>query len=182
LSDLAHRMMLALTIISAVAAIVAAYFAGRQLYIQRNRWAAEDSRTSPSIHIGLSAQYSKDGWYHGVWSVTNRAPFSIELLQIHAVRPTNLVIGDLDPLTDGPVLGMQVKAPGKTIEVSRVVPVKSLRSEPGLIGSNFLYRISSDPEKDRGRAVKLRFVFREVDNPTLGCVREQVALIPRQKV
>jgi hypothetical protein len=175
-------MMLALTIISAVAAIVAAYFSGRQLYVQRNRWAAEDSRTSPAIFVGLSGEYSKEGWYHGVWSVTNRAPFSIELLQIHAVRPANLIIGSLDPLTDGPVMGMQVMSPGKTIEIARVVPVKKPPSEHGLIGSNFLYRISNDPEKDRGRAIILRFVFREVDNPAIVYTREGVAVIPRQKV
>lgn len=64
-----------LTLISAAAATLAAYFSWRQLFSQTRRWNAEDARKSPNVFIGLSGEYSNDGWCHGVWQVTNRADY-----------------------------------------------------------------------------------------------------------
>lgn len=168
----------ALTLLSAVAATAAAVFAWRQVVHQRRRWHAEDARVSPTVFIGLSGGYSNDGWFHGVWQLTNRAAFPLELLRIEAVRPRNLFIGALDVSTDGPVEGMKVVEPGRKIAVSRVIPVKRSPSEAGLIGSNFLYRLSETPDKDRGRSIRLRFVLREVDNPAHQYEKYGEAVIP----
>lgn len=168
----------ALSFLAAVASAFAAYFAGRQLYQQRRRWLAEDARVGPTVRILLSGTYSSDGWFHGVWEVTNRATFPLELVRIEAREPKSLLVGSLDPTTDGPVEAMKVLSSGKFINCARVVPVKNPPRDLGNIGSNFLYKISSTPDKDRGRTIGLRFVLREIDNPSHRYVRRAEAVIP----
>lgn len=167
-----------LSFVAAVAAAFAAYFAGSQLYQQRRRWLAEDARVGPTVRVLLSARYTSDGWFHGVWDVTNRAAFPLELVRIETREPKSLLLGALDPATDGPVEGMKFISSGKFIDCLKVVPVKSPPHAHGNIGGNFLYKISTTPDKDRGRTVALRFVLREVDNPSHRYVRRGEAVIP----
>jgi hypothetical protein len=167
-----------LTLVSAVATTSAAYFSWRQLRSQKQRWTAEDARSSPQIFIGLSGEHSSEGWFHGVWQVTNRADYELELLKIEAKCPRTLLIGALDPTTDGPVETMKVMKPGKVLEVSNVIRPPKPPSEQGLIGKNFLYKISDKPESDRGKSIRLRFYIREVENPSICYVKEGHAVVP----
>lgn len=175
-----------LTLISAIAAILAAYLSWSQLRGQKLRWRAEDNRIGPEIFIGLSGEHSGEGWFHGVWQVTNRAGHDLELFKIEARNPSSLTIGELDPASDGPVATMKVVNPARVIEVSHRVRASDPPGEQGLVGKNFMYRISSTPESisstpesSRGTTIRLRFHVREADNPTISYVREASAVVPR---
>lgn len=167
-----------LTVASVLAAALAAYFSWRQLRSQRCRWAAEDARKSPEVLVLLSSEHSSEGWFHGVWQVTNRADYDIELLKIEAKSPSTLMVGELDPATDGPVAAMKVVGPGKVLGVSSAVRASSSASKHGVLGRNFLYRMADTPESDRGKTVRLRFHMREVENPTIRHVKEGSAVVP----
>jgi len=165
-----------LSLVAAVASVCAAFFAGRQLRHQRRRWSAQDARVA-TVLVLLSDAYSNDGWFHGVWQVTNNASFQLELVRILAKQPKALKVGALNPATNGPPEDMKVLSPGRFIEVSRVVPMKA-SGEPGSIGADFLYRLSNVPDSDRGRAIRLRFDMREVANPSHKYARDAEAVVP----
>ena len=169
-----------MTLLSVIAATLAAYFASEQLHQQRRRWFTEDARIGPTVKVlvGGELSVSEQGWFHGVWEVTNRAPFPLELLRIEARSPRRLIIGTLDPSTDGPVKGMRVGSFGKFLTIYRVVPVRSLPGVHGNIGNNFLFKFSSTPDKDRRQTIHLRFLLCEVDNPSHRYVRDGEAVIP----
>jgi hypothetical protein len=166
-----------MTLLSVIAASFAAYFAWQQHRHQRRRWFVEDARIGPTVLVLVSGgAYSDQGWFHGVWQVTNRAPFPLELISIQAKSPRGLKIGTLDPSTDGGVEGMRVGSSGKLLTISRVVPENHRLN----IGSNFLYKLSDTPDKDRGKTIRLRFLLCEVDNPAHHYVRDIEAIIPMQ--
>jgi hypothetical protein len=81
-----------LTLLSLLAAVTAAYLTWRQLRKQQERWAIDDARIRPRGYVGLSEILSEEGWFHGVWSVTNRAPFEIEVIEIVAIFPASVEI------------------------------------------------------------------------------------------
>jgi hypothetical protein len=168
----------ALALVSAIAASLAALFSWRQLRGQKQRWTAEDARKSPQIYIGLSGEPSLEGWFHGVWQVTNRADYEVELLRIEARSPATLRIGALDPATDGPVKNMKVMNPGKVLETSNVILLPRLSHDYSRKGKNFLYKISDKPERDRGKTIRLRFHIREVENPSIRYVKDGCAVVP----
>ncbi len=156
-----------LTLISTTAATFAAYYSWRQLSSQKLRWRAEDARRSPIVYIGLSGSHSIEGWFHGVWQITNRADHEIKLIEIEAVTPQTLKIGALDPTTDGPVESMKVMNPGRVITIEQILKPTKPPLDQGLIAMNFLYRISNTPELDRGKTIRLRFHFCDVENPEI---------------
>ncbi len=156
-----------LTLASTVAAVLAAYFSWKQLRVQRSRWATEDARSQPSIYLGASPYCTEEKLIHGVWGVDNHASFQLELLTIESVSPRTLRIADLDPTTDGPVPKMKPVSLGRVIVVEKVLPPQSPSGRTQQVGRNFLFRISDYPERDTGKQVRMRFTFREVDNPHL---------------
>ena len=151
-----------LTFASTVAAVLAAYFSWKQLRVQHLRWATEEARSKPIIYLMCGPYFTEDKLIHGVWGVNNRESFQLELLKIEAVSPRTLQIGDLDPKTDGPVPKMKPVSMGRAIAVEKLLP-----PPPNQLGSNFLFRISDYPERYTGKRVRMRFTFREVDNPHL---------------
>jgi hypothetical protein len=156
-----------LTLGSTVAAVLAAYFAWKQLRVQRSRWVTEDARSQPIIYLVASPYCTEEKLIHGVWGVENRASFQLELLTIEAVSPRTLRVADLDPTTDGPVPKMKPVSLGRVIAVAKVLPPQSPSGKTQQVGGNFLFRISDYPERDTGKRVRMRFTIREVDNPHL---------------
>ena len=51
-------------------------------------------------YAGSSEAVSDEGWFHGVWQVTNRAPFEIEAIEVVAIFPETLEIAKLEPSSD----------------------------------------------------------------------------------
>ena len=165
-----------LTLASTVAAVIAAYFSWKQLHLQRSRWATEEARSKPIIFLAASPYCTEEKLIHGVWGVNSRVSFQLELLTIEAVNPRTLRIGDLDPTTDGSVPKMKPVSLGREINVVEVLPIY-----PNQIGRNFLFRISDNPEQDKGKRVRMRFTFREVDNPHLICKLDATFEVPALK-
>ena len=160
-----------LTLVSTVAALLAAYFSWKQLLAESFRQESRQARSKPIISLGCSPYCTEDKLIHGTWGVTNRESFSLELLKIEAVSPRTLQIADLDRTTDGPVPRMRPVSLGRAITIEELIP--SLPNEfaktrlANGIGRNFLFRISDYPEGDAGKQVRIRFTLREVDNPHL---------------
>lgn len=167
-----------LTLVSVIAAISAAYLSWLQLDRQQQRWTTEDARISPRGLLLTSGEYSIEGWYHGVWQATNRAPFEIEVISIVAHSPESLELAELDPASDGPVQFMKAMNPGKFLRANKVLAPFRPPGEFGTAGSNFMYRISSSPETDRGKAIPVEIFLRELDNPTQRYAVRCEALVP----
>jgi len=155
------------TVVSAIAAVVAAYFSWRQIRTQARRWRSEDARTSPKIFLGLSPYLTDEGLIHGVYGVNNRCSFDLELLKIESIRPRALRIGLLDERTDGPVPTMKAMSLGREIAIGTMLPAQRPDGTSQQVGKNFLFKISDCPKRDVGKTLRLRFHYREVDNPHL---------------
>ena len=151
-----------LTLVSTVAALLAAYFSWKQLRAQSLRQEIEEARSKPIIYLECSPYCTEDKLIHGVWGVNNRESFPLELLKIEAVSPRTLQIADLDRTTDGPVPKMKPVSLGRAIAVEELLP-----PPPNQLGRNFLFRISDYPDGDAGKRVRMRFTLRQVDNPHL---------------
>lgn len=110
-----------LTLLSLLAAVTAAYLSWRQLHKQQERWAIDEARIRPRGYVGSSEIISEEGWFHGVWSVTNRAPFEIEVIEAVALFPASLEIAELEPGFDGPVQLMRAMNRGKILKVNQIM-------------------------------------------------------------
>jgi hypothetical protein len=166
------------SLVIGVITLLAAYFAGQLLYLQRRRWLIEDARNI-GVSITLSKECTKQGWFHGHWEVENRAPFPLKLLHIEVMRPRKMIIGTLDSSTQGPIEGMRVDSSGRFLTISSVVRIKDPPLiKRGYIHNWFLYKVSNTPDEDRGKTFCLRFLLCEVDSPTRRYVRDVKAVIP----
>jgi hypothetical protein len=171
------KVIAVIATIAAVAAIAAVLIGWRQLRSQAARWRQEDERVSPKVQLKMSGDPSDEGWFHAVWAVDNRATSEVVLVRLEARKPRGLMLGMLDPNTDGQTAGMRVLSSARKYALNEVVPPK-VNGRGGHAGKNILYRISKTPEQDRGRRVLVRFVLAEVENPSHVWLREVEATIP----
>jgi hypothetical protein len=169
-----------LTLLSLLAAVTAAYLSWRQLRTQQERWAIDDARIRPRGYVGSSEVISDEGWFHGVWQVTNRAPFEIEVIEVVATFPESLEIAELEPGSDGPVQLMRAIDRGKILKVNQIMPPYESPVKFGIIGSNFMFRISGSPKSNRGRSIRLQINCRELDNPKQTYSVKCEANVPQQ--
>lgn len=83
-------------------------------------------------------------------------------------------------LTDGPVQLMRAIDRGKVLKVNKIVSPCESPEKFGIVGSNFMFRISGSPGSDRGRAIRLKVNCRELDNPNQNCYVMHEAVVPQQ--
>ena len=169
-----------LTLLSLLAAVTAAYLSWRQLQTQQERWAINDARTRPRGYVGSSEIVSDQGWFHGVWQVTNRASFEIEVIDVVATFPESLEIAELEPGSDGPVQLMRAINQGKVLNVNKIMAPYESPLKFGIVGSNFMFRISGSPKSDRGKTIRLQISCRELDNPNQKYSVICEAIVPQQ--
>jgi hypothetical protein len=110
-----------LTLLSLLAAVTAAYLSWRQLRKQQERWAIDDTRIRPRGYAGSSEIVSDKGWFHGVWTVTNRAPFEIEVIEVVVTFPESLEIAELESGSEGPIQLMRAVNRGKILKVNQIM-------------------------------------------------------------
>ena len=169
-----------LTLLSLLAAVTAAYLSWRQLHKQQERWAIDDARIRPRGYVGSSETISEEGWFHGVWSVSNRAPFELEVIEVVAIFPASLEIAELEPGSDGPVQLMRGVNRGKVLKVNQIISPYRSPEKFGGVGANFLYRISGSPDFDRGSTIRLQINCRELDNPNQKYSVKCEVIVPQQ--